>query len=138
MQKDFEQMPVQDQLSSLTQQIQNIYIFMREKSREHTETQDSTTSSKFKKERSEIRGLAIFKVIEYIRAAIEILLTDEQVTLHSRKASIHSNISVPPCPEIYETLIQKLEADVRSHIRVQQQLKLHVENVEERYHCLET
>ena len=29
-------------------------------------------------------------------------------------------LSHPPCPEVYEKLIQDLESDVRKHIRVQQ------------------
>ena len=32
-------------------------------------------------------------------------------------------------PKEYEVWIQKLEADVRTHIRVEQQLKLHIETV---------
>ena len=40
--------------------------------------------------------------------------------------------AAPSCPEMYEKLIQDLEADVRKHIRIQQQLKLHIESVEDR------
>ena len=47
-------------------------------------------------------------------------------------------LSHPPCPEVYEKLIQDLESDVRKHIRVQQQLKLHIESVEDRIEELET
>ena len=32
-------------------------------------------------------------------------------------------------PEIYEEMIQKLEADVRNHIKVEQQMKLHSDSV---------
>ncbi len=32
----------------------------------------------------------------------------------------------------YEKVIQKLEADVRTHIRVQQQLKLHIETLSQK------
>ena len=45
--------------------------------------------------------------------------------------------AVPSCPELYEKLIQDLEADVRKHIRIQQQLKLHIEGVEDRVEQLE-
>ena len=38
---------------------------------------------------------------------------------------------------MYEKLIQDLEADVRKHIRIQQQLKLHIEGVEDRVEELE-
>ena len=45
---------------------------------------------------------------------------------------------IPTCPEMYEKLIQDLEADVRKHIRIQQQLKLHIESVEDRLEELES
>lgn len=32
-------------------------------------------------------------------------------------------------PKEYELMIQKLEGDIRNHIRVEQQLKLHIETV---------
>jgi len=32
-------------------------------------------------------------------------------------------------PHKYEKQLQKLEADVRQHIRVEQQLKLHIESI---------
>lgn len=35
------------------------------------------------------------------------------------------------CPIVYETIIQELEADIRKHIRLEQQLKLHIEQIEE-------
>jgi len=32
----------------------------------------------------------------------------------------------------YEQMVQKLEGDVRQHIRVEQQLKLHIESIQEK------
>jgi len=40
-------------------------------------------------------------------------------------------------PKVYEELIQTLEADVRKHIRIEQQLKLHIESIEYRNEELE-
>jgi len=37
--------------------------------------------------------------------------------------------TTPPIPEDYEKMIQKLEADIRTHIRTEQQLKLHIESL---------
>lgn len=47
----------------------------------------------------------------------------------SQQSSIVS--SGPICPAIYEKMIQDLESDVRKHIRIQQQLKLHIESMED-------
>lgn len=43
----------------------------------------------------------------------------------------------PSCPRIYEEIIQGLEADIRKHIRIEHQLKLHIESVEDRVEELE-
>jgi peptidoglycan hydrolase CwlO-like protein len=40
-------------------------------------------------------------------------------------------------PVVYEEVMQQLEADVRKHIRIEHQLKLHIESVEERVEELE-
>lgn len=40
-------------------------------------------------------------------------------------------------PKEYEELIQKLEGDVRMHIRVEQQMRLHIENLQQRIEDLE-
>ena len=40
-------------------------------------------------------------------------------------------------PKVYEEMIQVLEGDVRKHIRIEQQLKLHIETVEGRLDELE-
>lgn len=41
-------------------------------------------------------------------------------------------------PKVYEEMIQNLEAEVRKHIRIEQQLKLHIESIESRVDELET
>jgi hypothetical protein len=41
-------------------------------------------------------------------------------------------------PAVYEQLIQSLEADIRKHIRIEQQLKLHIESMENRIEELES
>ena len=40
-------------------------------------------------------------------------------------------------PKVYEELIQSLEGEVRKHIRIEQQLKLHIESMENRIEELE-
>jgi len=48
-----------------------------------------------------------------------------------------SSLGGPSCPRVYEEMIQQLEADVRKHIRIEHQLKLHIESVEDRVEELE-
>ena len=46
-------------------------------------------------------------------------------------------MSCESCPKIYEEIIQQLENDIRKHIRIEHQLKLHIESVEDRVEELE-
>lgn len=48
-----------------------------------------------------------------------------------------SSLGGPSCPRVYEEMIQQLEADIRKHIRIEHQLKLHIESVEDRVEELE-
>ena len=45
--------------------------------------------------------------------------------------------SVLDVPNDYEQMIQKLEGDVRNHIRIEQQLKLHIESIQNKLEELE-
>ena len=40
-------------------------------------------------------------------------------------------------PKEYEEAIQKLEGDVRMHIRVEQQMRLHIENLQQKIEDIE-
>ena len=40
-------------------------------------------------------------------------------------------------PKVYEELIQKLEADIRMHIRIEQQMRIHIENLQNKVEELE-
>ena len=40
-------------------------------------------------------------------------------------------------PKEYEELIQKLEGDIRMHIRVEQQMRLHIENLQQKIEDIE-
>jgi predicted RNase H-like nuclease (RuvC/YqgF family) len=58
---------------------------------------------------------------------------------NSERSTISSKVegSQLSCPKIYEEIIQKLEADIRKHIRIEHQLKLHIESTEDRIEELE-
>ena len=56
----------------------------------------------------------------------------------SHKKLIGAPAGGPNQAFIYETMLQELEAEVRGHIRFQQQLKLHIETVENKVDQLES
>lgn len=95
-------------------------------------------------------------VLDYIKASLDILLNghkkafseDEEVMyINSSRgghgdiwseSSISSMTNRDEPPKVYEELIQSLEAEVRKHIRIEQQLKLHIESIEYRLDELES
>ena len=102
--------------------------------------------------------LKSYFIIEYIKSSIEILMNmkldesenktvtkykptsrpyfkkDDKPVLDDTSKSILTDYEPP---KEYEKVIQKLEADVRNHIRVEQQLKLHIETVHNKLEELE-
>ena len=61
--------------------------------------------------------------------------TSDRSDSTSQKESHFTSIEAPP--RIYEEVMQSLEADIRKHIRIEHQLKLHIESVEDRVEELE-
>ena len=54
----------------------------------------------------------------------------------TQKLCCHCGEEQSPVAE-YEEMIQKLEGDVRNHIRIEQQLKLHIESIQNKLEDIE-
>eukprot|EP00347_Sterkiella_histriomuscorum_P009306 403341710 len=66
-------------------------------------------------------------------------MIDDENQLLIGSSSVRSALSNQEGPpKVYEELIQSLEADIRKHIRIEQQLKLHIESVENQIEEMET
>ena len=84
-------------------------------------------------------GLDTPVVIDCIKSAIDSVidtkiqdinaLFDENAAKKLQEPSTRSSVS---CPEVFEQMIQELEASVRNHIRTEQMLKVYIEGMEER------
>jgi len=70
--------------------------------------------------------LSPLTVLDYIRSTVEII-----ISMHSENQPVQnlSSQKTEDLAETYENLLQKMEAEVRTHIRVQQQLKIHAETI---------
>lgn len=75
-----------------------------------------------KDQRKELAGMDPFVIVEYTRALLEIVMEGKE-TEESRENGGET-------AQEYEAIIQKLEAEIRSHVRVEQQLKLYVETLQ--------
>ena len=72
---------------------------------------------------------------KYSIKSIQPMDSGREAEAHDEQASSYEDS--PSCPRVYEEIIQQLEADVRKHIRIEHQLKLHIESVEDRVEELE-
>ena len=96
-----------------------------------------------------------FTVLEYIKTSIEILMNmkmeEHQAEQDKKKKDTKSKkpkttaadgkelpsdsesmVSMDEPPADYEQMLQKYEAEVRNHIKIEQQLKLHIECVQDK------
>ena len=71
------------------------------------------------------------------RASIMDVMDDKKRKSFQSVDMSSSSYGGPSCPKVYEEIIQGLEADIRKHIRMEHQLKLHIESVEDRVEELE-
>jgi len=73
-------------------------------------------------------------LVHYVRAAVEIELerttSTNDFTLMKQRPPMSGETSPLPEANEYEAIIQKLEGDVRNHIRNEQTLKLHIETMQ--------
>lgn len=74
-----------------------------------------------KEEQQAINSIDIFEVLENFKEVVMSLLVFKQEFIKTEKAELVNR------SEKFETLLQKLEAEVRNHIRTEHQLKLHIE-----------
>jgi hypothetical protein len=149
-----------DDWGSLREAITDLYLDVKIRSSDEI---DKYNTEEFAKERARLDQLTLMNIIDYIKASIEILMnmkldenegmtsgvnTSKEFKMNSKpyfkkgdkpKLNISgtSKASDFEPPKEYEKLIQKLEADVRTHIRVEQQLKLHIETVHNKLEELE-
>jgi len=123
-------------MENLRDALIDLYLKVKVRSAEDIEQYNSEQMRREKKELEDTSGVVL---VEYIRSNVEILLniksegdntTEEQdkslayPEFFSQASSIFSK-NTKINTERYEKMIQKLEGDIRNHIRSEQQLKLY-------------
>lgn len=91
-------------------------------------------------EKEALRNLDSFTLIKYIKTSIDILvdLRVEERVLHKNNISNDiQNTSIEEEGNIYEPLLRKLESDIRAHIKLEHQFKLHTESLVSKIEDLE-
>ncbi len=71
-------------------------------------------------------------VLDYIRSSVEIIMSIKSEDPEQKEAASVSQRSELPseAPKGYEQMLQKLEEEVRTHVGIEQQLKLHIDNLQ--------
>ena len=87
----------------------------------------------FERDRKNLEKIPILDIIRYIRESLFIIIQIKvREELAKCKESKIQNILDGNCAEDYETLLRKEEAEIRQHICVEHQFKLHSENLEQK------
>ena len=87
----------------------------------------------FERDRKNLEKIPILDIIQYIRESLFIIIQIKvREELAKCKESKIQNILDGNCAEDYETLLRKEEAEIRQHICVEHQFKLHSENLEQK------
>lgn len=104
-------------------------------------------SEKVDEELDKLKNVETITLIEYIKSCIEIVMgmkveeseskIDEVVKQRMKDLHNQGQYDLSQSPEEYEKIIQKLEAEVRNHISVQQQMKLYIESYQSKIEELE-
>ena len=70
-------------------------------------------------ERDKLQDIDSFLVLDYIRTSVEILLNmkEEDESKKSQRTKKDQSLAEPP--KDYEKMLQKLEGDIRTHIRIE-------------------
>ena len=84
----------------------------------------------YKEEYSKLSSHSPFLILEYIRSSVEILMDLKNESNDSMQNKAKKN-ELFERPKGYEELLRKFEEESRDHIRIEQQLKLYVDDVEE-------
>ena len=88
-------------------------------------------------EKEKLKDADPFVVVEYIKSSFEMIMSMKLDNCNNSKCSAkefsnsrrNDPISVEALAD-YEEMLQKLEAEARNHIRVEQQLKLQIETIQ--------
>lgn len=114
---------------------------------EKGQSKNSIDSDRVDEELSKLKDVETITLLEYLKSSIEILITlklEEKETkvellLKERIKELANDgqVDLSKSSIEYEKIIQKLEAEVRNHISVQQQMKLYIESYQTKIEELE-
>jgi hypothetical protein len=118
--------------SKIEEACHDLYINVKLKSQLYEDTID------FNEERSKLKEINILTIIQYIKESIDILVglkveqakTQMEKEAKKKQKSQNNSLTGESTSEDYEKVIRKLEADLRNHIKLEYQMKLHNEYLE--------
>ena len=88
---------------------------------------------KYEEEKKSLKAADPFAIIDYIRSSVEVLMNlkveEDQKSPTGESSAQKSEVQNPDSLNGYEAMLQKLEEEIRNHVRVEQQLKLQIETI---------
>lgn len=119
-----------------------IDLFLNVKVRSKDEISEYS-EDKLAEEKDLLGDTSIHALINYVKTSIEILMNlkvEDYISLKKQEKNAIRNKPLSACSSVmsseppidYEEVIQKFEADIRKHIRIEQQMKLHSESLQQK------
>lgn len=140
--EEYLAMPDHEKINVLHDSLLELYLNV--KIRNFDKTIDS---DKVDDELDKLKNVETINLIEYIKSCIEIVMSmkleesEDRINegVKQRMKDLHNKgqYDLSQSPEEYEKILQKLEAEVRNHISVQQQMKLYIESYQSKVEELE-
>jgi hypothetical protein len=127
-----------DQYELLREAILELYLSVKIRADEEI---DNFTEAQLEKEKEGMKEVDGFTIVEYIKNSIEIMMNMKIEEQNDKKKSKHpidslsgtsSTSSIPAAHEEYEKILRQLEAESRQHIQVEQQMKIHIECLQDK------
>jgi chromosome segregation ATPase len=106
-----------------------IELYLDVKVRTNEEYLSNYNQEKYEEEKGQLMGLSPLVLLGYIRSSFEVLTSIKEEVSTSKVSSVDKS---------YEELVQELEKEAREHIRIEQQLRLYIETLQNKIEEVET
>lgn len=129
-----------DEKEEIKSQLVDLFLNVKVRSKDEISVY---SEDKLTEEKELLNDASIRSLINYIKTSIEILMNlkvedyiiikkQEKNANRNKPLSSSSSVASSEPPQDYEEVIQKFEADIRKHIRIEQQMKLHSESLQQK------
>ncbi len=101
---------------------------------------DNLSNIILEQEKKNLQNIPLLDIINYIKVSLSVIIeirTNEEIEKYNAENEKGKKIINENVAEDYETLLRKEEAEIRQHISIEHQFKIHFDNMAEKISELE-